>query len=42
MSATDYPDKKKYHDRHNDERRIVYWLKHHLNKLANVIKKVGK
>lgn len=33
---------KKYKDRHNDERRIVYWLRHHMNKLTGVLKKVGK
>lgn len=31
---------KKYRDRHNDERRIVYWLKHHADKLSRVIRKV--
>ena len=30
-----------YRDRHNDERRIVYWLRRHLDKLDKVIKKVG-
>jgi len=32
---------KKYRDRHNDERRIVYWLRRHANRLSSVIKKVG-
>lgn len=30
---------KKYRDRQNDERRIVYWLKKHTNRIANVFKK---
>lgn len=33
---------KKYKDRQNDQRRIVYWLRHHLDKLSNVLKKVEK
>lgn len=33
---------KKYRDRNNDERRIVYWLKHNADKLARVLKKVSK
>lgn len=33
---------KDYKDRQNDERRIVYWLKRHMNKLADVLKKVEK
>lgn len=32
----------KYRDRHNDERRIVYWLRRHLDKLSNVVKKAKK
>lgn len=31
---------KKYHDRHNDKRRIVYWLRRHMDKLASVLKSV--
>ena len=34
--------KKKYRDRQNDERRIVYWLKRNTDKLARVLKKVSK
>lgn len=33
---------KKYKDRQNNERRIVYWLRKHLNKLDSVLEKVGK
>lgn len=33
---------KKYRDRQNDERRIVYWLRKHVDKLNRVLKKVGK
>lgn len=32
----------KYRDRQNDERRIVYWLKRHLDKLSRVLGKVEK
>lgn len=33
---------KKYRDRHNDERRIIYWLRRHLNRLASVVDKSTK
>lgn len=33
---------KKYRDRHNDERRIVYWLRRNLNRLPNVVRKASK
>lgn len=33
---------KKYKDRHNDERRIVYWLRRHADKLSRVLRKVNK
>lgn len=33
---------KVYKDRHNDERRIVYWLRRHKDKLTNVLKKVSR
>ena len=33
---------KKYRDRHNDERRIVYWLRKHLGRLEAVNTKVKK
>lgn len=32
----------KYKDRHNNERRIVYWLRKHKERLTNVLKKVSK
>lgn len=31
---------KKYKDRHNDKRRIVYWLRRNIDKLAEVLKQV--
>lgn len=33
---------KKYRDRQNDERRVVYWLRRNLNKLNRVLGKVQK
>lgn len=33
---------KKYRDRHNDERRIVYWLRRNKDKVARVLAKVVK
>lgn len=33
---------KVYRDRHNDERRIVYWLRKNVDKLARVVNKVKK
>lgn len=33
---------KKYRDRQNDERRIVYWLKKHTNRISKVLDKVSK
>jgi hypothetical protein len=33
---------KKYRDRQNDERRIVYWLRKNKDKLTRVLNKVGK
>lgn len=30
---------KKYRDRQNDERRIVYWLRRHKDRLASVLRK---
>lgn len=33
---------KVYRDRQNDERRIVYYIKRHLNNLNRILKKVGK
>lgn len=33
---------KKYRDRQNDERRIVYYIKRHMNNLSRILKKVGK
>lgn len=52
MSAYHYQTKKEYNklmsnkgknyrDRHNDERRIVFWLRRHKDKLNRVLKKVG-
>jgi hypothetical protein len=32
----------KYKDRQNDQRRIVYWLRHNLTKLGKVLKLVEK
>lgn len=33
---------KKYQDRHNDERRITYWLDtHNLGWLANIVRKTN-
>lgn len=31
---------KSYRDRHNDERRIIYWLRRHKDRLVRVFKKV--
>ena len=33
---------KKYRDRNNDERRIVYWLRRNLDKLPRVLSKAKK
>jgi hypothetical protein len=33
---------KKYKDRQNNERRIVYWLRRHKEKLSRVLGKVMK
>lgn len=31
-----------YRDRHNDERRIVYWLRRHGDRINRVLNKVRK
>lgn len=32
----------KYKDRHNDKRRIIYWLRRHTDKLASILKDLEK
>lgn len=33
---------KRYKDRQNNRRRIMYWLRHHMGKVEDIFKKLKK